>query len=42
MALDADGRGDAPRLSATNADGSDAVKVAYITVYDVKCCGKGK
>ena len=41
VALDADGRGDAPRLSATNADGSDAVKVAYITVYDVKCCGKG-
>ena len=41
VALDADGRGDAPRLSATNADGSDAVKVAYITVYDVKCYGKG-
>ena len=31
----------APRLSATNAGGGDVVKVAYITVYDVVCVGKG-
>ena len=30
-----------PRLSATNAGGGDVVKVAYITVYDVVCVGKG-
>lgn len=31
----------APRLSATNAGGEDVVKVAYITVYDIACVGKG-
>jgi murein DD-endopeptidase MepM/ murein hydrolase activator NlpD len=37
-----DGWRNAPRISVTNATGSegDAVKVAYVTVYDKQCYGK--